>query len=88
MRIIEKAFSTKDHGVAGFLSYPERSEPGPALFLIHPKGGLGENIQNETRKFAKLGYTTFRDQCLRATGLSRANPYCHGFADSSENAGS
>ena len=59
MRIIEKAFSTKDHGVAGFLSYPERSEPGPALFLIHPKGGLGEYIKTETRKFAKLGYTTF-----------------------------
>jgi dienelactone hydrolase len=59
MRIIEKAFSTKEHGVAGFLSYPERAEPGPALFLIHPKGGLGEYIKTETRKFAKLGYTTF-----------------------------
>ena len=59
MRIIEKAFSTKEHGVAGYLSYPERSEPGPALFLIHPKGGLGEYIKTETRKFAKLGYTTF-----------------------------
>ena len=59
MRIIERAFSTKEHGVAGFLSYPERQEPGPALFLIHPKGGLGEYIKTETRKFAKLGYTTF-----------------------------
>jgi len=59
MRIIEKAFATKQHGVAGFLSYPERTEPGPALFLIHPKGGLGEYIKTETRKFARLGYTTF-----------------------------
>ena len=54
MRIIEKAFATKQHGVAGFLSYPERTEPGPALFLIHPKGGLGEYIKTETRKFARL----------------------------------
>jgi carboxymethylenebutenolidase len=59
MRIIEKSFTAKENGVAGFLSYPERSESGPALFLIHPKGGLGEYIKTETRKFAKLGYTTF-----------------------------
>ena len=55
MRIIEKAFSAKEHGVAGFLSYPERAEPGPALYLIHPKGGLGEYIKTETRKIAKHG---------------------------------
>ena len=59
MRIIEKSFTTAKDGVAGYLSYPERSEPGPALFLIHPKGGLGEYIKTETRKFARLGYTTF-----------------------------
>jgi len=59
MRIIETSFAAKEHGTAGFLSYPERPEPGPALFLIHPKGGLGEYIKTETRKFAKLGYTTF-----------------------------
>ena len=59
MRIVEKSFNTKEHGVAGYLSYPDRKEPGPALFLIHPKGGLGEYIKTETRKFAKLGYTTF-----------------------------
>ena len=59
MRIIEKSFSVKEHGIAGFLSYPDRPEPGPGLFLIHPKGGLGEYIKTETRKFAKLGYTTF-----------------------------
>ena len=56
MRIIEKSFTTKNDGVAGYLSYPERNEPGPALYLIHPKGGLGEYIKTETRKFAKLGY--------------------------------
>ena len=75
MRIIEKSFSTKQHGIAEFLSYPERSEPGPALFLIHPKGGLGEYIKTETRKFAQLGYTSFCHQCIRAVGLSRADAY-------------
>ena len=81
MRIIEKLFTTKENGVAGFLSYPERAEPGPALFLIHPKGGLGEYIKTETRKFAKLGYTHLCDQRLRATRLSGANPYRHRFTD-------
>ena len=55
MKIIERSYSTKDNGIAGFMAYPERKEPGPALFLIHPKGGLGEYIKTETRKFAKLG---------------------------------
>ena len=69
-----------------FLSYPERSEPGPALFLIHPKGGLGEYISNRNAKVRQAWLYHFRDQRLRTTGLSGANPYCHGFADSAENA--
>ena len=40
MQIIEKEFTTKEHGIAGFLSHPERRTPGPALLLIHPKGGM------------------------------------------------
>src|SRR5260370_36514406 len=59
MRIIENSFNTKEHGIAGYLSHPDRTEPGLALSLIHPKVGLGEYIKTETRKFAKLGYTTF-----------------------------
>ena len=69
MRIIEKLFTTKENGVAGFLSYPERAEPGPALFLIHPKGGLGEYIKTETRKFAKLGYSTFAINVFEQLGF-------------------
>ena len=69
MRIIEKSFTAKDDGVAGYLSYPDRKEPGPALFLIHPKGGLGEYIKTETRKFAKLGYTTFAINVFEQLGF-------------------
>src|SRR3990170_6916009 len=72
MRIIEKAFATKEHGVAGFLAYPERTEPGSALFLIHPKGGLGEYIKTETRKFAKLGYTTLAINVFEQLGFPAA----------------
>jgi len=69
MRIIEKSFTAKGYGVAGYLSYPDRKEPGPALFLIHPKGGLGEYIKTETRKFAKLGYTTFAINVFEQLGF-------------------
>src|SRR5512132_85771 len=72
MRIIEQAFSKEKDGVAGFLSYPERSAPGPALFLIHPKGGLGDYIKIETRKFAKLGYSTFAINVFEQLGYPAA----------------
>ena len=72
MQIIEKSFTTKDDGVAGFLAYPERTAPGPALFLIHPKGGLGEYIKIETRKFAKLGYSTFAINVFEQLGYPAA----------------
>ena len=72
MHIIEKSFTTKDNGVAGFLAYPERTTPGPAVFLIHPKGGLGEYMKTETRKFAKLGYSTFAINVFEQLGYPAA----------------
>ena len=72
MQIIERSFSTKSDGVAGFLAYPERREPGPALFLIHPKGGLTDYIKIETRKFAKLGYSTFAINVFEQLGYPAA----------------
>ena len=72
MKIIERSYNTKEHGIAGFLAYPERKEPGPALFLIHPKGGLGEYIKTETRKFAKLGYSTFAINVFEQLGYPAA----------------
>ena len=58
MQIVEKEFTTKEHGIAGFLSHPERRTPGPALLLIHPKGGMTDYIKIESRKYARLGYST------------------------------
>ena len=69
MRIIEKSFTTKDDGVAGYLSYPDRKEPGPALFFDPSEGRVGEYIKIETRKFAKLGYTTFAINVFEQLGF-------------------
>ena len=72
MQIIERSFRAKNDGIAGFLAYPERKEPGPALLLIHPKGGLTDYIKIETRKFAKLGYNTFAINVFEQLGYPAA----------------
>ncbi len=68
MQLIERLFNAKDHGVAGFLAHPQRTEPGPALLLIHPKGGLTDYIKIEARKFAALGYSTFAPNVFEQLG--------------------
>jgi carboxymethylenebutenolidase len=72
MQIVERSFTSKDDGVAGFLSYPERKEPGPALLLIHPKSGITDYIKIEARKFAKLGYSTFAINVFEQLGYPAA----------------
>lgn len=72
MHIIERGMSTEKDGVAGFLAYPERSEPGPGLFLIHPKGGMTDYIKIEARKFAELGYSTFAINVFEQLGYPAA----------------
>ena len=66
---IEKA---KEHGIAGFLSHPERKTPGPALLLIHPKGGMTDYIKIESRKYARLGYSTFAINVFEQLGYPAA----------------
>jgi carboxymethylenebutenolidase len=72
MQIIERALSTKDDGVAGYLVYPERKSPGPGLLLIHPKSGITDYIKIEARKFAKLGYSTFALNVFEQLGYPAA----------------
>lgn len=68
MQLIERSFNTREHGVAGFLAHPQRTEPGPALLLIHPKSGLTDYIKIEARKFAALGYSTFAANVFEQLG--------------------
>ena len=72
MQIIERALSSKSDGVAGYLVYPERTNPGPALLLIHPKSGITDYIKIEARKFARLGYSTFALNVFEQLGYPAA----------------
>ncbi len=72
MKVIEQSFTVKNDGIAGFLASPDTREPGPALLLIHPKSGVTDYIKIETRKFAKLGYTTFALNVFEQLGYPAA----------------
>ena len=57
-KIVEHMLTPEEHGLKGYIAYPERASPGPALLLVHQYTGLTGYIKIEARKFAKLGYTT------------------------------
>jgi carboxymethylenebutenolidase len=57
-KIVEHKLSIEEHGVAGYIAYPERQSRGPALLLVHQYTGVTGYLKIEARKFAKLGYTT------------------------------
>lgn len=72
MQIIERSLSSKGDGMAGYLVYPERTTPGPGLLLIHPKSGITDYIKIESRKFARLGYSTFAVNVFELLGYPAA----------------
>jgi carboxymethylenebutenolidase len=57
-KIVEHVLTLEEHGVAGYIAYPERRQPGPGLVLVHQYTGVTGYLKIEARKFAKLGYTT------------------------------
>ncbi len=68
MQIIERTLNSREHGIAGYLAHPQRTEPGPGLLLIHPKSGVTDYIKTEARKFAALGYSTFAANVFELLG--------------------
>lgn len=58
MKIVERVLTPENDGLPGYLAYPERNAPGPALLMVHQNTGVTDYIKIEALKFAKLGYTT------------------------------
>ena len=81
MRIIEKLFTTKQHGVAGYLATPERTQPGPALYLDPSQGRHGRVHQDRDAQVRQARLHDLCRQCLRAIGFPRRDPYRHRRAD-------
>src|SRR5713226_7454119 len=58
MKIVERVLTAEKDSIPGYIAYPERTERGPALLLVHQNTGVTDYIKIEALKFAKLGYTT------------------------------
>jgi dienelactone hydrolase len=58
VKVTERPLTLEQDGLPGYLAFPERTERGPALLLVHQNTGVTDYIKIEALKFAKLGYTT------------------------------
>jgi carboxymethylenebutenolidase len=72
MRVCERVLTAKDDGIPGYLAHPERSEPGPALLLVHQNTGVTDYLKIEALKFAKLGYATVAPNLYELLGFPGA----------------
>lgn len=52
----EVRYHSGNQEIQGFLAIPDDGKKHPALILIHEWWGLNDNIRDNARKFAKLGY--------------------------------
>lgn len=59
--------------VKGFLAYPEKTGKYPALVLIHEWWGLNDNIKENVKKFAKLGYVVLASDLYGNSATTEQN---------------
>jgi carboxymethylenebutenolidase len=52
----EVVYYTNGKNVKGYFARPDDNQKHPAMILIHEWWGLNDNIRENARKFAKLGY--------------------------------
>jgi carboxymethylenebutenolidase len=52
----EVVYYTNGKNVKGYYARPDDNQKHPAMILIHEWWGLNDNIRENARKFAKLGY--------------------------------
>ncbi len=72
MNVVERSLTVEQDSLPGYLAFPERSERGPALLLVHQNTGVTDYIKIEALKFAKLGYTTVVPNIYELLGFPAA----------------
>ena len=72
MKIVERPLTVEQDSLPGYLAFPERTERGPALLLVHQNTGVTDYIKIEALKFAKLGYTTVVPNLYELLGFPAA----------------
>jgi len=72
VNVVERSLTVEQDSLPGYLAFPERSERGPALLLVHQNTGVTDYIKIEALKFAKLGYTTVVPNIYELLGFPAA----------------
>lgn len=69
MAIVTQKLSLEHDGIAGYLAYPRRAQPGAALLVIHHSHGLTEELRLESYDWAERGYTVFIPNMYQLIGI-------------------
>lgn len=70
MNIINRDLSPEKDGIPGYLAYPDRKEPGPAVMIVHHHYGVTGHMKATVCNFAKLGYTTIVPDLYKMLGAA------------------
>src|SRR5436190_24158689 len=70
MKIIHRDLSAEKDGIPGYMAHPERSEPAPAIMIVHHHYGVTGHMKATVCNFAQLGYTTIVPDLYKLLGES------------------
>ncbi|MBI2959308.1 MAG: dienelactone hydrolase family protein [Betaproteobacteria bacterium] len=72
MKIAARALSVEKDGIPGYIAHPERTEPGPALLIIHHRYGVSGHLKSVACDLAQFGYATLVPDLNGLLGLPPA----------------
>src|SRR5687768_719830 len=61
-------YASGSDSITAYLAYPERSDPAPAVIVIHEIFGLSEFIRQTTEQLARDGFVAIAPDLLSRTG--------------------
>jgi carboxymethylenebutenolidase len=60
--------------ITAYIAYPVRSDPAPAVLVIHEDLGLSDFVRDASQRLAQNGYVTLAPDLLSRRGGTPANP--------------
>lgn len=69
MAIVTHMLTLQEDGIAGYLAFPERRTPGPALLVIHHSHDISGELMIEAYDWAEQGYVVFIPALFRLVGI-------------------
>jgi len=66
-------FLSGQDSITGYLAYPERSTPGPAIVMIHEIFGMSDFVRESAERLAKEGFVVLAPDLLSRRGGTPAS---------------